>query len=82
MECTVGGESGYALAARRNNSLTSFDRILAFGLAGDVEDVEEHPRPLGDAEARARCPEAGEARLRSPLTAKAGPRSLAAGYPR
>jgi len=32
MQCTVGGESGYALAARRNNSLTSSDRIFAFGL--------------------------------------------------
>jgi uncharacterized membrane protein len=36
MQCTVGGESGYALAARRNNSLTSFDRILAFGLIAFV----------------------------------------------
>ena len=32
MERTAGGESQYALAARRNNSLTSFDRIFAFGL--------------------------------------------------
>ena len=36
MERTVGGESGYALAARRNNSLTSFDRIFAFGLIAFV----------------------------------------------
>lgn len=32
MERTVGTESEYALAARRNNSLTSFDRFFAFGL--------------------------------------------------
>ena len=36
MERTAGGESGYALAARRNNSLTSFDRIFAFGLSAFV----------------------------------------------
>ena len=31
MECTVGQQSGYTLTARRNNSLSSSDRILAFG---------------------------------------------------
>ena len=36
MQCTVGEESGYALAARRNNSLTSSDRIFAFGLIAIV----------------------------------------------
>lgn len=36
MESVVGGESGYALAARRNNSLTSADRIFGFGLIAFV----------------------------------------------
>ena len=36
MERTVGRKSEYALAARRNNSLTSFDRIFAFGLIAMV----------------------------------------------
>ena len=36
MERTVGGECGYALAARRNNSLTSFNRTIAFGFIAVV----------------------------------------------
>jgi uncharacterized membrane protein len=36
MQCTVGGESGFILAARRNNSLSSSNRIFAFGLIGFV----------------------------------------------
>lgn len=30
MECILGQETGYAITARRNNSLSSSDRILAF----------------------------------------------------
>lgn len=31
MECTVGPDTGYSCTARRNNSLSSSDRLLAYG---------------------------------------------------
>jgi uncharacterized membrane protein len=36
MECIVGQQSGLTVTARRNNSLTSSDRILAFGFIAVV----------------------------------------------
>jgi uncharacterized membrane protein len=36
MECIVGQQSGYTLTARRNNSLSSSDRIRAFGFIAVV----------------------------------------------